>query len=93
VRSAYNESPEGVRVTVRVTPGASTNSIPGECEGVLQVKVTAPPEDGKANAAVVKLLAKHWGVAPTTVDVLTGTTSRNKTLLVRGYKLEELARR
>jgi uncharacterized protein (TIGR00251 family) len=91
--SAYSETPDGVRVSVRVTPGASTNAIGEERDDMLHVKVTAPPEDGKANAAVVKLLAKHWGVPPSAVDVLTGTTSRNKTVFVRGYKLEELARR
>ena len=59
---------DGVRVAVRLTPKASRNAIAGiaesgQGEAVLKVMVTAVPEAGKANEALIKLLAKEWGVA------------------------------
>jgi uncharacterized protein (TIGR00251 family) len=72
---------------VRVTPKASRNSIAGldraqDGSTYLKVKVTAVPEDGKANAAVIKLLAKDWKVPKGSISVVRGDTSRNKTLKI-----------
>jgi uncharacterized protein (TIGR00251 family) len=65
-------------VTVRVRPGSSRNEIAGEKDGVLIVRVNAPPVDGKANTAVRKLLAKHYGIAPSRVEIVRGHTAREK---------------
>jgi uncharacterized protein len=65
-------------VTVRVRPGSSRNEIAGEKDGVLVVRVSAPPVDGKANAAVRKLLAKHYGIAPSRVEIVRGHSAREK---------------
>jgi uncharacterized protein len=87
--SPFEPVADGVRVTVRVTPKASRNAVTGLAEradgGVaLKVGVTAVPEDGKANEAVIKLLAKAWGVPRTSVAVVAGATDRNKILRVAG---------
>lgn len=50
----------------------------------LRVLVTAPPEDGKANAAVIKLLAKAWRLPKSAFVVIAGETDRNKVLFVAG---------
>ncbi len=65
------------RLALRVTPGgrAETLEIAG---GKLQVKVRTKPEDGKANAAVLELLADALGVAPSRIRLLRGATSREK---------------
>ena len=68
-------------VTVRVQPGASRNEI-AERDGQLVVRVTAQPADGKANKAVVKLLAKHFGVPPTSIEIVRGHTRRDKLVRV-----------
>lgn len=68
---------EGARIALRVTPRARRNAITVE-DGVIRVHVTAPPEDGKANQAVVKLLAKAMGVARTRLCLIGGATSRDK---------------
>ena len=65
---------------VYVTPKSGRNEISGWRGGELLLKVTAPPEDGKANAAVCKLLAKALGVPKSAVCVTRGETSRHKTV-------------
>jgi len=80
---------DGVRVAVRVTPRASRNGIgdiAAEADGgaVLRVSVTAVVEDGKANAAVIKLLAREWGVPKSAISVARGASNRRKTLSVMG---------
>ena len=67
----------GAEIAVRVTPRASRNAISTE-DGAIRVYVTTVPEDGKATAAVVKLLAKAMGVAKTRLVLLRGATSRDK---------------
>lgn len=68
----------GENITVRVTPRASRARIVEGAEG-LQVYVTVPPEDGKANAAVQKALAKHLGIAKSALRLIRGAKSREKT--------------
>lgn len=71
----------GTEIPVRVTPGASRNAVTDE-DGRIVVRVTAPPEDGKANEAVRKLLAKAMGLAKTRLTLIRGATSRDKTFRV-----------
>jgi uncharacterized protein YggU (UPF0235/DUF167 family) len=79
----------GLRVRVKVTPKAGRNRVDGlapEADGgvSLKVAVTAAPEDGKANAAVVALLAREWGVAKSTISVVLGAADRRKVLHLAG---------
>jgi uncharacterized protein YggU (UPF0235/DUF167 family) len=67
----------GAEIAVRVTPRASRNAVVLDGE-TIRVLVTVVPEDGKANAAVVKLLAKALGVAKSRLELLRGATSRDK---------------
>jgi len=76
-------------VRVRLTPRAAGNRIDGlmlEADGAasLKVAVSAVPEDGKANAALVALLAKAWKQPKGAITVVAGAGSRRKTLLVAG---------
>ncbi|MDP0928409.1 DUF167 domain-containing protein [Paracoccus onubensis] len=68
---------DGAELRLRVTPRARRNAISVEA-GVIRVYVTAPPEDGKANVAVAKLLAKSMGVAKSRLTLLRGASSRDK---------------
>ncbi|NLR69615.1 DUF167 domain-containing protein [Novosphingobium sp. ERN07] len=65
------------RLAVRVTPGARSEGVE-IVDGKVLVKVRAKPEDGKATAAVLALLAQALGVAPSKVEMLRGATSREK---------------
>jgi len=87
----------GVRLRLKVTPKAKHAGIGGwqaEADGNLAVKVavTAAPADGKANAAVIALLAKEWGVAKTAISVVAGATDRRKLVEIRGSTAELTAR-
>jgi uncharacterized protein (TIGR00251 family) len=87
--SPFAVSPQGLRVSVRLTPKASRERIEGlapEADGgvMLKVSVTAVPEDGKANAALIKLLAKAWRVPKSSMDIVQGATDRRKVLLITG---------
>lgn len=68
----------GAEIAVRVTPRAARNAVT-EGETGLKVSVTTVPEDGKANAAVVKLLAHALGVPKSSLTLTRGATSRDKT--------------
>ena len=79
----------GLAIAVRVTPGASRAGIDGvatEADGaeVMKVRVTAPPADGKANDAVIKLLAKEWRLPKSTFTIASGASQRRKTIIIQG---------
>ncbi len=70
-------------IDVKVTPKAAAGKVV-EKDGLLHVYVTVAPEDGKANKAVVKLLAKHYRVAPSRISIIRGQTARHKTVEIEG---------
>ena len=65
---------------VHVRPGARDNRVDGAFDGVLAVRVSAPPADGKANKAVCRVVADAFGLRPRQVDMVGGATSRRKRL-------------
>lgn len=71
----------GATVQVRVTPNARANKVEMEAEAI-KVSVTATPSDGKANAAVIKLLSKALGVPKSRLILVRGHTSRHKVVRV-----------
>jgi len=78
-----------IRLAVKVTPKASADRIQGWAEDeagerVLKIAVTAVPEDGKANKAVIALLAKRLKLPKSAITIASGETARRKTLLIDG---------
>ncbi len=70
-------------VDLRVQPRAGRAALES-ADGGLKAQVTAPPEDGKANAAVIALLAEEWRLPKSSFDVIKGQTARAKTVRVSG---------
>ncbi len=70
-------------VEVRVQPRARRNEVVEQAGGVVRVRVTAAPEAGAANRAVIALLAEAFGVAPSRVELVRGAASRDKLFRVR----------
>ena len=91
--SFLRESREGVLLAVKVTPRASRNEIGGAHGTELKIKVTAPPVDAAANAAVHELLVETLDCPRHAVQLVRGPTSRHKVFAIHGLALEEIARR
>jgi uncharacterized protein len=75
-------------VAIRLQPRAKRSEVVGERAGAIVIRVTAPPVDGKANAALCQLIAKAAGVPPSSVEVVRGHTSRDKVVRVAGASEE-----
>ena len=71
---------------MRVRARAAREGLGGTREGALVVKLTAPPVEGQANAALARLLGRLLGVAPSAVTLLRGTASRDKLVRVAGLR-------
>src|SRR5687768_2840547 len=83
----------GATLRVRVSPRASRDAVGGERAGALVVRITAPPVEGAANAAVLRLVARTLGVPPSAVEVRHGASGRDKLLHVRGLDAAALRAR
>ncbi len=84
------EHESGCVLDVKAQPGAKKSAIVGEQAGALKVSVTAAPEQGKANKALVQTLAKGLGFKKSQVEIVSGETSRDKRFLFSGVTVEEL---
>jgi uncharacterized protein (TIGR00251 family) len=87
---ADNPRPKAARLKVKVVPGSSRNEIVGWLGDALKIKVTAPPERGKANEAVVELLATALDIATDDVVVVSGHSSPAKVVAVSGMDDETI---
>jgi uncharacterized protein (TIGR00251 family) len=75
---------------VRVHPRAKKNAITGEVGDVLKLALTAPPVDGKANAACIEFFAKLLNLPRSSVTIAAGLTSRNKVIRVLGLTAQQV---
>jgi len=87
------EGAGGVELPVKVVPGASREEVAGMWGTALKIAVTAPPEGGKANAAVKKLLATVLGVKKGDVSILRGQSQPLKRIRVAGLTANEFRQR
>ena len=71
-------------ITLLVVPGSSRDQVVGAHGDALRVRVTAPPEKGRANAAVIALLARALGVRPSDVEITSGHRARRKGARITG---------
>ncbi|MCX5861437.1 MAG: DUF167 domain-containing protein [Desulfomonile sp.] len=84
---------DGVTISVRVIPNSSRNAVAFDTPDHLAVKLTSPPVQGRANRHLVKFLGKKLGVPPSAMEIIAGSLSRQKTILVRGINLEAVLSR
>jgi uncharacterized protein len=84
------ETAAGTQLAVKLQPRASRNEIGDPLGDELKIKVTAPPVDAAANQALIELLADLLDCSRGRVELLRGQTSRHKTLLLHGFKPEEV---
>ena len=82
-----------VKLPLKVVPGASRCAIAGWFGDALRVRVSAPPERGRANAEVIRLLAQRLGLPGSALAIVGGSTSARKTLRICGLERAEVMRR
>ena len=88
--------PAGARLACRVTPKSSRNAVDGlyvaaDDKVWVKARVTAAPEKGKANKALIKLIATETGLAPSTMSVISGAHARTKVILIKGEQASLMA--
>jgi len=88
--AAINNSPAGATFAVKVHPRAKRNAITGTVGDALKLSLTAPPVDGKANAACIDFFAKLLKVPRSSITIAAGQTNRNKVIRVAGLTAEQV---
>jgi uncharacterized protein (TIGR00251 family) len=81
---------DGCTLNVRVHPGARKNGITGTHAGAIKIALTTPPTDGRANEALIALLAELLCLPRARITLLTGATSRTKQLRITGKSAAEV---
>ncbi len=75
-----------IKIHLKIIPNSSKNDICGLIndgrQQMLKLKVTTLPNEGKANKAVIKLLAKHWDISTSDIEIISGQTSQKKRIAV-----------
>ena len=84
------DSKRGLTFDIQVIPHASRAEIAGVQEGAFKVKVTAPPVEGAANEACIKLLARELGLKKSQMEISSGVKSRKKTVMIKDISKAEL---
>ena len=79
--------PQGVVIQVKARPGGRRNAFAGLHDGALRIDVTAAPEKGKANDAIIVLLAKTFGVAKSSIELISSPANPQKRFLLAGLDL------
>jgi uncharacterized protein (TIGR00251 family) len=78
------EKDGSITIDIRVVPRAFRSEVIGEVDGRLKVRIASPPVDGAANAELIRLLAKTFGVAKSGIEIVAGQTSKSKRVRLNG---------
>lgn len=84
------QTPDGIVVNLKISPNAKKNEIIKDGD-IIKVKITAQPIDGKANKALVEYLSKNFKIPKTSIKILKGETSKDKTVLFETTDTEKLS--
>jgi uncharacterized protein (TIGR00251 family) len=75
---------------VRVIPRSSKSEIVGEIDGVIKIKLKAPPVDGAANEELVRLISKELEISRSSIDIVAGHASKQKRVRIKGRSADEV---
>ncbi|MFA7191466.1 MAG: DUF167 domain-containing protein [Dehalococcoidales bacterium] len=84
---------ESCRLNLKVTPNARANQVTGVLDGIVGIKIKAPPTEGKANTELVNYLSNLLNIPKSAVTIIRGHTSRNKSVEISGMGAEDLSAR
>ena len=82
----HRRSGEGIVIQVKVEPRASRTEITGLHGDALKIRLTSPPVEGKANRQLIEVLAREFGLKKGQIEVIGGSTSKMKTVLLRDLR-------
>lgn len=85
----FKETKDGILISFKISPNASKNEIIKTDDGI-KIKITAQPIDNKANKALVEFLSKHFKIPKTSIEIVKGNTSKDKTLLIKTNDIEKI---
>jgi uncharacterized protein (TIGR00251 family) len=80
-------------IRIKLLPKSSRNQVVGREGDHFKVKVTAPPVEGRSNKALIDLLAKKLGVPKSHIEIISGKSSRLKSIRIDGLSIEEITRK
>ena len=86
------ETADGVRLPIKAVPGARQDRIVGALGGALKVAVSAAPERGQANRAIIALLASRLGIVISRITLARGLTQPRKEVVIRGLSASDVRR-
>ena len=89
-KPAIQESPGGVIFTAKVVPGSSRTTVCGLHDGMVKIKISAPPEKGKANQSLTEFLAKTLDIKKNAVSIIAGQSSPAKQIQAMGIDAQTL---
>ena len=84
----FTEKDGAIFFNVKVVPRSSQSEIVGELDGTLKIKLKSPPVEGAANAELVKLLSKTFGVSKSEIEIIGGQTSKSKQIKISNLESE-----
>ncbi len=87
---SIKDTSDGAVISVKVVPGSSRDAIAGVLGESLKIATSAPPEKGKANAAIAKILAQTLGLNKRDVQLVSGQTNPRKDFLLTGMNAEQI---
>ena len=91
-RTQNSENPE-FEIKIKLLPRSSKNQVMDKENEIYRIKVTSPPIDGKANKALINLLSKQMRIAKGSIEIISGKTSKNKRVRIKGLTKVEITQR
>lgn len=87
------DTKDGAVLTIQVQPKASKSECVGLHGDALKIRIAAPPVDGKANDALIAFLAEHLKIAPSSIEIRTGSSGRQKRVLLKRRTAKDIVAR
>lgn len=80
----FKKEENGLRISVHAQPGASKDAFAGIHDGALKLRISAQAQEGAANSAIIAFLAKTFGLSKSSIKIISGQSSRKKTIFLQG---------
>ena len=84
------ENNQGITIDLHVIPNAKKSEIVGIHNDKLKIKISSPPVDGNANKEIIKFFSKKLKISKSNIDIVSGEKSRDKSLLIRNIKIDDI---